>query len=154
MSVTAGVTELINNRQETQIQMFLARETMKTDMKIIDQRASSGLVTSLCREMVLQNTPELDVRVDWLLLLLSSLVCGCLCTSAWAHSQFALTSPKTKLLSRIPTAGMLETEAQKEFVFCDSARAPLLDGRAHQRRCDVQHQEAEAAPHKLTVSII
>lgn len=57
--------------------------------------------------------------------------------SAWAHLQFALTSSKTKLLSRIPTAGILETEAQREFVFSDSACASALDGRLRKLRSDV-----------------
>lgn len=52
-------------------------------------------MTSISCKVVLRNTCELDVSVDWLLLLLSSLVCGWLCMSAWVHLQFALTSSKT-----------------------------------------------------------
>lgn len=101
-------------------------------------------MTSVSWQVGLQQTCELDGSVAWLLLPLSSLVQ--MCTCAWAHLQFALTSSKTKLLSRIPTAGTLETEAQREFVFSDSACASTLDGRLHKLRSDVKHRKAETAP--------
>lgn len=44
-------------------------------------------------------------------------MCSWFCVSAWAHLQLALTSSETKLLSRIPTAGILETETQERIGF-------------------------------------
>lgn len=48
---------------------------MKTDIKLIEYRdPGSGFVSCVSCEVVRENTYELDVSVDWLLLLLSSLV--------------------------------------------------------------------------------
>lgn len=81
---------------------------MRTDIKIIRDPGEGFVTCDSCKRV-------LPVSVAWLLILPSALVCGWLCTCAWARLQFALTSSKTKLLSRIPTAGILETEAQTEL---------------------------------------
>lgn len=87
---------------------------MRTDIKIIKEIQARALWAVIPVSLG-SKTRVLPVSVAWLLLLPSALVCGWLYMRAWARLQFALTSSKTKLLSRIPTAGILETEAQTEL---------------------------------------
>lgn len=110
----------------------------------------SARLSSLQMRSGLFVAPELH---DWLLLFYSLRLClvyARLCMSAWVHLQFALTSSKTKLLSRIlnqrDAAAVHLWDGSSNrifFFFSDSAYVSMLDGKLYKMFIDVHSSEAE-----------